>query len=83
MWVATGAHSNALTSIQFSGDGTNWSNITTGGFTSLGYRVAWNGSMWLAGGRMGGPSIGSIQYSYDGRNWYNNSNFLATNIDYL
>ena len=52
------------------GDGSNWSNITSGQFNNYGKGVAWNGSMWVAVGDNGGAS-GSIKYSYNGTTWSN------------
>ena len=49
--------------IAYSYDGIIWTSAaSTGGITYLVYGIAWNGSLWVAGGA-------AIAYSYDGINW--------------
>ena len=72
LWVAVGYGATTPNSIQYSGDGSNWSNSTAGGFSLAGKSVAYNGSLWVAVGNNGGAS-GSIQYSLDGQTWVNAS----------
>jgi hypothetical protein len=96
LWVAVGDPTGAVatTAIQYSGDGVNWSNSTSGGFNTLGNCVAWNGKIWVAGGN--GGATASILYSYNGTSWtlasgiftnscvgvaWNGSLFVATGFD--
>ena len=72
-WVAVGYGDTVPNSIQYSRDGLNWTDATTGGFSLAGKAVAYNGSVWVAVGNNGG-SAGSIQYSGDGQNWSNANN---------
>lgn len=73
LWVAVGSTSSSAGSIQYSSDGINWSDSSSGGFSgNSGYGVAWNGTLWVAVGDNGGAT-GSIKYSRDGNNWTNNS----------
>lgn len=60
--VAVGSGAN---SIAYSNDGINWIGVGTSMFSS-GWRVTWNGGMFLAGGS-GGPN--SLAYSYNGISW--------------
>ena len=73
LWVAVGKNTSpsATTSIKFSTDGKNWSNRLSGGFTGgTGYKVAWNGSIWVASGESS-TLLNTIQWSIDGKNWNN------------
>jgi hypothetical protein len=75
MWVAVGSGLSEQATIQYSYNGINWSNVTTGGFYdnsgfNQGNGVAWNGSMWVAVGT-GSSELQTIQYSYNGINWSN------------
>lgn len=86
MWVAVGTvyrpslsnSGDPRSTIQWSLDGSNWSNVTAGGgFTGVsgGWGIAWNGKMWIATGHCDtfANIKSSIQYSFDG------SNFRAVN----
>jgi len=55
-----------------SNDGINWNNIGT--FTSKKSCIAYNGSMWLAGGNTGGSDL---SYSYDGVHWIDLPTYLS------
>lgn len=71
LYVATGVSSNAKGTLQYSGDGSNWSNANSGGFASLNAgRLAYNGSLWIATGSSD-TSNDTILYSGDGSNWSN------------
>jgi hypothetical protein len=96
MWVAVGNGNsvNGRTAIIYSFDGRSWSNITNnalfgsgsgvgGGSASpgVGRCIAWNGSMWIAGGD-GSATTNSYATSYDGltwtpRRWHPTSDALA------
>jgi len=73
MWVAGGRGANVLAN---SFDGINWNESDNGnsifttvsgdsGITAICTTVAWNGSMWIAGG--GGENY--LAHSFDGINW--------------
>jgi hypothetical protein len=62
MWVAGGSGTNALA---YSYNGINWTGLGKTTF-SIGYTVAWNGSMWVAGGE---GSVNTLAYSYNGIVW--------------
>ncbi len=92
MWVAVGTTSNRgspHSTIQWSLDGSNWSNCRTGGGfngTAGGWGISWNGRMWIATGHdlINHPKS-TIQYSYDGSNFQaiNNAvNFLSNDSTY-
>jgi hypothetical protein len=72
LWVAVGKNTTsptAATSIKFSTDGKNWSNCLSGGFAQgTGYKVAWNGSIWVASGESA-TLLNTIQWSNDGKHW--------------
>jgi hypothetical protein len=73
LWVAVGGNTplTPLSSIKVSTDGKNWTNITSGGFAGgVGYKVAWNGSLWVASGDSA-TILNTIQWSTDGFNWNN------------
>jgi hypothetical protein len=85
MWVAVGTTSNRgspHSTIQWSLDGSNWSNTLTGGFngTAGGWGISWNGKMWIATGHDISNNFNStIQYSFNGSNFQavpNTVNFL-------
>jgi hypothetical protein len=74
IWVAVGnGNGTALNTIQWSDDGKIWNPITSGGFptsSGSGFAIAWNGSLWLAGGFLSGSSrLISTQWSKDGKSW--------------
>ena len=80
-WVAVGANNLAAGTIQYSGDGTTWTNAT-GSFAGLaGNGIAWNGSKWVAVGDHN-ALIGSIQSSTDGITWASNTNGGFSNMGY-
>ena len=60
IWVAVGD------TIAFSYDGINWTQAATIPPVGVWRAVAYNGSLWIAGGTGATP----IAYSYDGSNWY-------------
>ena len=69
MWVAVGFGSTAANSILYSTSGGQiWNNAITGGFSSYGTSVTWNGSLWVATG-LHSSAAGNIQISLDGMNW--------------
>ena len=68
VWVAVGG-SNGLNTIKNSIDGSNWSNVQRGGFSSIGHGVAYSGTnLWVATGDAINQTS-SIQYSVDAYNW--------------
>jgi hypothetical protein len=94
MWVAVGHVSNASpaglgnsrSTIQWSLDGSNWSNcLAGGGFNGPagGWGISWNGRMWIATGQYSiNHPRSSIQYSFDGSNFraiQTATNFLSNN----
>jgi hypothetical protein len=68
LWVAVGQGASLANSILYSGDGKNWSDAVSGGFTTYGYGVAWSGSNWVATGN-NGSELSSFCLSADGSNW--------------
>ena len=69
MWVAVGFGSTAANTILYSTSGGQiWTNAVTGGFSSYGLSVTWNGSLWVATGSHS-SAAGNIQISLDGKNW--------------
>jgi hypothetical protein len=70
LWVAVGNNNSSVGNIQISLDGTNWSPIQSGDFSSYGSGIAYNGSLWVAVGS-NSPSAGNIKISQDGLNWSN------------
>jgi alpha-tubulin suppressor-like RCC1 family protein len=73
MWVGVGSGSNpysfgpiglGVNSLAYSNDGIHWTGLGNTLFT-IGNRVAWNGTLWIATGS--GPF--TMAYSYDGLNW--------------
>ena len=66
MWVAVG---QGTYTIAYSSDGITWNGVTdssTNIFTTAGYDVAYNGTMWVA---VGEGTTYSIAYSSDGITW--------------
>ena len=47
LWVAGGQGTNSLA---WSENGTNWNGLGLGIFSTVGYGIAWNGSIWVAAG---------------------------------
>ena len=72
-WVAVGDGTNT---IAYSNDSINWTGIGNSIFTSIGFGVAWNGTVWVAVG----AGTNSIAYSNDGINWTGTIN--STSIFY-
>ena len=66
IWIAVG--SSGADTIEYSTDGSNWSGVTSGGFSGMGWGVAWNGSLWVA---VGDDTGAPIKYSSDGQTWTN------------
>ena len=71
VWVAVGVYYNT---IAYSLDGINWVGCGSTILTE-GYKVAWNGSIWVAVG-LGSTYVSA--YSTDGINWY--GGMLAADI---
>lgn len=67
LWVTVGEGASATNSILYSGDGKNWSDAVSGGFTNGGYGIAWTGCNWIATGDNG--FFSSFIVSADGSNW--------------
>ena len=72
--LATKATNNA---IAYSSDGINW-NATTQSIFRTCSAIAWNGSIWVAGGSAA-EGGNQIAYSYDGINWIASSQSVITN----
>ena len=64
--AAISATSTANNTIMYSSDGINW-NASTQTVLTLCNALAWNGSLWVAGGLSVSSDV--IAYSYDGINW--------------
>ena len=64
--AATLATNTANNTIMYSSDGINW-NASTQTVLTLCNALAWNGSLWVAGGLSASTDV--IAYSYDGINW--------------
>jgi hypothetical protein len=80
LWVAGGSGvsvgSSTLTSIlAYSSDGIIWTESPSSvGLVSMSYNtVAWNGFIWVAGGK-GDDDSSCMAYSYDGTDWTLSSN---------
>jgi len=72
---AYGRAYSSLETIRYTKDGTNWSNINSGGFAfnySGGAAVARGSSIWVAVGNYD-TGLSSIQYSINGSNWSNSA----------
>lgn len=90
LWVTVGQGNTLANSILYSGDGKNWSDAASGGFSDGGRGIVWAGSNWVATGNNGGP-LSSFCVSTDGSNWtgiggygfngapYQTGNAVATN----
>ena len=68
IWVAAGASSNTVGTLETSVDGLNWTSATSGGFSIAATDVAWNGRLWVATGTDASPN-NTIQYTPNGSNW--------------
>jgi hypothetical protein len=68
MWIAVGN----VNTIAYSYDGKFWINSTNGNniFGNIGWCVASNGTMWVAGGE----GTNTLAYSNDGKFWYASTN---------
>jgi len=83
-WVAVGVSKTSEGSIQYSMDGTNWSDANTGGFSvlesmsdiAIGNKVIYQNNLWLASG-FGNTLAESFKYSRDGSNWSNAGNGMV------
>jgi hypothetical protein len=84
LWVAVGSNNAGANGISYSYDGINWT-VSTSGSALLrdGYSVAWNGVIWVAGGRQYSSSGSIMVYSYDGINWTNISSITTSNLTYV
>jgi hypothetical protein len=78
-FVAGGGSSGSYSNIVYSYDGSNWSNITSGSFTTAANGVAWNGQMWVAVGE-DATQNNRIKYSYNGSNWFNSAGNGFSNV---
>ena len=76
LWVAVGFSSSSNATIQYSGDGQNWSNASLGGFSGGGNDIIWDGNKWIAGGNNGPGN--SFLNSLDGRKWYSSGGGFTT-----
>jgi hypothetical protein len=74
MWVAGGTGTNTLA---YSADGINWTASPSPFISQHCLTVAWDGSLWIAGG-ISDTSTGQISYSYDGINWQDGSSPFIT-----
>ena len=84
LWVAVGSNAAGANGISYSYDGINWT-VSTSGSALLrdGYSVAWNGVLWVAGGRQYSSSGSIMVYSYDGINWTNISSITTSTLSYV
>ena len=73
-WVALGYGTN---SIAYSYNGINWTGIGLTVFSSIAYVVAWNGSMWLAGGS---GTSGTMNFQGNTIFWQNNGSNITLNV---
>ena len=70
VFLALGIPTNSSnSSIQYSSDGSNWSN-SSNVFVTAGNGAAWNGAMWVAVGDDSTP-LATIKHSSDGVTWSN------------
>jgi len=89
-WIATGDGDSVSNSIQYSGDGSNWSNIVSGGFANYGNytgnTIAYDGKNLCVALGIATDISACIQYSGNGSNWSNSSynlcNIVPMNILY-
>jgi hypothetical protein len=65
MFVVVGSVGIGTNSIAYSIDGINWTGLGTSIFSTGGYGIAWNGSMWVATGQ----GTNSLAYSTNGIDW--------------
>jgi hypothetical protein len=70
LWIAVGQDSTQNNTIKYSGDGSNWSNSSGTGFTTMGYAVAFGSNMWVAVG-FDSTANNTIKFSGNGINWSN------------
>jgi hypothetical protein len=61
--VSVGQGTNTLA--YSTNSGVSWVGLGTSIFSTIAYDVAWNGSIWVAGG----AGTNGLAYSYDGINW--------------
>ena len=59
--------------MMWSTDGKTWNASANSTFSVVGYGVAWNGSLWVAGGN-GGGAASSLMWSTDGKTWNASAN---------
>ncbi len=67
LWIAVGHGSSPINTLLNSSDGSNWSNSTSGGFSSKGYGIVWTGCNWVAVGESGTGT--SFVTSSNGLEW--------------
>jgi hypothetical protein len=72
IWIAVGATASAG-KIFYSYNGTTWIDTGYSGFSTAGYAVAYNQTMWVAVG----AGTTSVAYSYNGINWNNGPNLFT------
>ena len=65
MWVAGGNYSGGYT-INYSTNGTTWTGRGNSIFSTAGYGIACNGSIWVA---VGSGNYNTMAYSIDGTTW--------------
>jgi hypothetical protein len=87
MWVATCATTGGFVTdaLLYSIDGGDtWERSVSGGFAEGGQGVAWNGSYWIAVGKLRTSPESTIARSEDGSNWTNatSGGFTGTNGGY-
>jgi hypothetical protein len=80
MWVAVGDGGTALSNIQHSYDGSNWTASASSSFDSYGFGITWDGSLWVAAGYDTTASNRNIKYSSDGSNWSNSTGYAFSNL---
>jgi hypothetical protein len=62
-WVSVGFEINTIA--YSDNNGVSWTGVSPSPFSTAGIGIAWNGSMWVAGGE----GSNTMFYSYDGINW--------------
>ena len=55
--------------MMWSTDGKFWNASTNNTFSVYGYAIAWNGSLWVAGGQGAAGAASSMMWSTDGKFW--------------
>ena len=68
IWIAAGAAATPAATLEYSVNGSTWTNAASGGFSVAAYGVAWNGVLWVAVGQ-DATAANRIQYSSNSSNW--------------